>query len=130
MAKHYAHEVAYSGTHGNIGAAIAAFNGALADGDVIELGKLPPGIAIKRVVAGTAKSNASAVAEVKITKDDGTDVVLASGLDINNKMTAKDLALVDVGFDQCLVTVTVSGAAVAVNSNLSIYVEYVTVGTK
>lgn len=130
MAKHYAHEVAYSGTHGNVGAAIGAVNAAIADGDVIEFGKLPPGIAIKRVVAGTAKANASAVAEVKITKDDGTDVTLGTALDINNKMTAKDIPLVDVGFDQCLLTVTVSGGAVAADSNLSVYVEYVTLGTQ
>lgn len=122
--------VMYSGTHGNDATAVGVHTGGCSDGDIVEFGKLPPGIGIKRVVAGTDKTNASAVAEVAIIKDDGTKVVLATAMDINNKMSAVDLMLNDVGFDQPMLQVTVSGGAVSASSKLAVYVEYVTLGTK
>ncbi|CAL9955177.1 hypothetical protein VPHK250G1_0005 [Vibrio phage K250 g1] len=130
MATKISRGVMYSGTHGNDATAVGILGGGCASGDVIEFGKLPPGIGIKRVVAGTDKTNASAVAEVAIIKDDGTKVVLATALDINNKMSAVDLVLLDVGFDQAELQATVSGGAVSASSKLAVYVEYVTLGTK
>lgn len=122
--------VMYSGTHGNDATAVGILAGGCSSGDVIEFGKLPPGIGIKRVVVGTDKANANAVAEVSITKDDGTKVVLATALDINNKMSAVDLVLQDVGFDQCVLQATVTGGAISASSKMALYVEYVTLGTK
>jgi hypothetical protein len=122
--------VMYSGTHGNDATAVGMLFGGCASGDVIKFGKLPPGIGIKRVVVGTDKANASATAEVAITLDNGTDVALATALDINNKMTASEIVLYDVGFNQADLKVTVSGGAVSASSKLALYVEYVTLGTK
>ncbi|CAL9955133.1 hypothetical protein VPHD85_0006 [Vibrio phage D85] len=122
--------VMYSGTHGNDATAVGIHAGGCASGDIIEFGKLPPGVGIKRVVVGTDRANASAAAEVAIIKDDGSKVVLLTGADINNKMTSADLMLNDVGFDQPLLQVTVSGGAVSASSKLAVYVEYVTLGTK
>lgn len=120
----------YSGTHGNDATAVGLLAGGCASGDIIEFGRLPPGIGIKRIVAGTDKANASAVAAVSIIKDDGTKVVIATGLDINEKMTALDVVLLDVGFDQCELEATISGGAISASSTFALYVEYVTLGTK
>lgn len=122
--------VFYSGSQGNAAKAVGILKGGCANGDVIKFGKLSHGIGITRVSIGTDKANASAVAEVAIIMDDGTKKVLGTALDINNKFSAVEIAMLDVGFDLPELQVTVSGGAVSATSTLALYVDYVTLGTK
>lgn len=120
----------YSGTHGNMSTAIGKFTGVAVANDVIVLGTLPQGLIIKRVSAGTAVANASTTLDINAIKPDGTSVVLAAALDINGKVTAKDIMPVETGFDAVEIQAVVKGGGVAAGSNLTVYVEYLAIGTK
>lgn len=120
----------YGGTHGNMSTAIGKFTGTAAINDVIVLGNLPQGLIIKRVSAGTAVANASTTIDINAVKEDGSSVVLAAALDVNNKVSSKDLMPVETGFSSVEIQAVVKGGTIAAGSNLTIYVEYLAVGTK
>lgn len=110
--------------------AIGKFTGTAAINDVIVLGNLPQGLIIKRVSAGTAVANASTTIDINAVKEDGSSVVLAAALDVNNKVSSKDLMPVETGFSSVEIQAVVKGGTIAAGSNLTIYVEYLAVGTK
>lgn len=120
----------YGGTHGNMSTAIGKFTGTAATNDVIALGNLPQGLIIKRVSAGTAVANASTTIDINAVKEDGSSVVLAAALDVNNKVSSKDIMPVETGFSSVEIQAVVKGGTIAAGSNLTIYVEYLAVGTK
>jgi len=125
-----AHQGFYGGTHGNMSTAIGKFTGVAVANDVIILGKLPQGLIIKRVAAGTAVANASTTIDINAVKEDGSSIALAAALDVNNKITAKDLMPVDTDFSSVEIQAVVKGGGIAAGSNLTVYIEYLAVGTK
>jgi len=125
-----AHQGFYGGTHGNMSTAIGKFTGVAVANDVIILGKLPQGLIIKRVSAGTAVANASTTIDINAVKEDGSAIALAAALDVNNKITSKDLMPVDTDFSSVEIQAVVKGGGIAAGSNLTVYIEYLAVGTK
>lgn len=119
----------YGGTHGNMGAFHGAYTGIAAVNDVLELGKIPRGTLIKRVVASSDMAAAVTV-DLAVVAPDGTSTTLATALDVNAKASAKDIAPVEIGFDDVDLQATVKGAAVTAGKRVDVFVEYLTIGTK
>lgn len=123
-----AHSGFYGGTHGNMATAMARCTAATAANDEVTLGMLPAGLSITKVAAGCSAAAASVVVDIKIRNAAGTVTVLAADLDVNAKVTSKNIFPVDIGFDEVEVFAVVKGGART--AELVVTVEYLTVGTK
>lgn len=126
------HQSVYGGTHGNVGVALLALSGGAEANDTIELGKLPMGLVIKSVSAGCDKAAAGATLDVAMVSENGTSKTLATGLDVNNKMSEALVAPVHTDFDtgKAEIVATLKGAAIAATTVLYVNVEYVILGTQ
>lgn len=122
-----AHRGFYGGTHGNMATAVGSCTEATAANDEVIFGKLPTGLSIKKVGAGCNAAAAGVTVDLKMRTKDGTETVLAAGLDVNNKFTVKDIYPVQVGFDDVEVFAVVKGGART--APLVVTVEYLTIGT-
>lgn len=127
-----AHQGSYGGTHGNMACVPFVLTGGAAANDIVVLGKLPMGLMIKRVGAGLGVAAAGVTVDIKMIKEDGTSVTLITGLDVNAKLTAKDLVPVYTDFDtgKAEIQAVVKGGAVPDSASLHVYLEYVTIGTE
>lgn len=126
------HQSAYGGTHGNVGVAMLMLSGGAAANDEIKLGKLPMGLAIKSITAGCDKAAAGATLDVVMISEDGTSKTLATGLDINGKMSQALVVPTHTNFDtgKAEIKATLKGAAVTASTVLYVNVEYVILGTQ
>lgn len=122
-----AHRGFYGGTHGNMATAVGVCTEKTVANDEVVFGKLPAGLAIKKVGAGCNAAAASVTVDLKVRTKDGTETVLAAGLDVNDKFSIKDIYPVPVGFDEVEVIGVVKGGART--ADLTVTVEYLTIGT-
>ncbi|MGL4518012.1 MAG: hypothetical protein ACRCUH_15135 [Shewanella sp.] len=122
-----AHRGFYGGTHGNMATAVGGCSAPMAINDVVVVGTLPAGLAIKKVGAGCASASADSTVDISMRTKAGTVTVLAAALSVNATFSVKDIFPVSVGFEEVEILATVKGGAIAVP--LAVTIEYLTVGT-
>lgn len=122
-----AHRGFYGGTHGNMATAMGSCTLPTIVNDEVIFGKLPAGLAIKKVGAGCLGAAADAVVDIKMRNKAGDVTVLAADLSVNNVYTVKDIYPIYTEFESVEIFAVVKGAARS--APLTVSVEYLTIGT-
>lgn len=122
-----AHRGFYGGTHGNMATAVGSCTTNTVANDEVVFGRLPAGLAIKKVGAGCSAAALAVVVDIKMRTKAGVETTLATDLDVNAKFTVKDIYPIHTEFDEVEVFAVVKGGARS--APLIVTVEYLTIGT-